>query len=447
MNPQNIKLSKANYKVMNPRLAAVQIITNLLNGNGSLSVHFYNAKYEALSAGDRSLLKEICFGVTRLYPRLSFIANQLLSKKIRNKDKDIYVLILIGIYQVLELRVADHAAVSETVNIAKNLKKKWAVGLINAVLRNCIRQKGDLIASVSGNEEAKWCLPDWLIKRLKNAWPDNWQQIAEYSLSKPPLSVRVNGARFSREEYLTILSKSDIRYEEIYPTIHGVIILDPCPVDKIPGFIDGGVSVQDGSAQFAAGLLDLKSGMRVLDACAAPGGKTCHILESCSHTEVVALDIEEQRLKRVSENLSRLSLSAEICCGDAANPEEWWDGKQFDRILLDAPCSGIGVIRRNPDIKVMRTPDEIDKLSKQQLTLLQSIWPLLKPGGILLYATCSVLPQENELLIKQWLEVQKDAKIVDIAIQCGHSQQYGWQILTGDNNLDGFYYAKIGKIK
>lgn len=434
-------------KTKNIRLSAAQIIAALIGGRGSLTTHlsdFVNNETLEIEK-DVSLLKHICYGVARYFPRLEFIASQLLKKPFKKKDADIYALVLIGIYQIFEMRIKDHAAVSETVNAVKLTEKGWATGLVNGVLRNCIRQKDDLAIKIDKNESAKLVLPQWFIDKIKRIWPEDYISIAESFLTHPPMSLRVNSFKTEVDEYLQMLQNEGIEAKEIIGVKDGINIEFPLSVDKTPGFNKGLVSVQDGSAQYAAQLLDVKNEMKILDACAAPGGKSCHILELAPQAKLTAIDCEEERLVLVEQNLDRLQFSAELICADACAVDKWWNGEKFDRILLDAPCSGTGVIRRNPDIKITRNEKQIKQLIALQRSLLQALWPLLNDDGLLLYATCSIIPQENDEQIKGWLASNKEAKRVDINLASGHPLPCGWQILPGMNNLDGFYYALMRK--
>ena len=288
--------------------------------------------------------------------------------------------------------------------------------------------------------------PVWLLRQIEIDWPERSSQILEANNRQPPMVLRVNLALNSRDQYLQSLSDHELAAKTVSFCESSLILSRPVPVELLPGFEQGHVSVQDTAAQLAAGLLDVQVGQRVLDVCAAPGGKTVHILESQPHLkELVAIDIDEARLSRVQENLLRSNVSAQLIVGDAAKPKDWWDGQLFDRILLDAPCSALGVIRRHPDIKILRKPDDIKALQLLQKSILAATWPLLSSGGLLLYATCSILKQENEEQIMGFLAMHADAFEVPIDATWGNAAQRGRQILTGDSEMDGFYYALIKK--
>jgi len=392
------------------------------------------------------MVQELCYGVLRWWLRLHWIAHSLLERPLKQRDSDLEALILIGIYQLLYMRVPTHAAVAETVEGARGLGKPWAAGLINGVLRNLLRNQEDLLASIGEDVAVDLSCPEWLLGMLKKAWPDHWRSILEAANGRPPMSLRVNLKRCSRNDYFELLQKASIAARPIPDVASGVLLDKPQDVFGLPGFVDGLVSVQDGGAQLAAGLLDLQSGDKVLDLCAAPGGKTCHILELApADISMTAVDIHADRLQRVRENLQRLGLTATLYSGDAAEPEGEWADTGYDRILLDVPCSATGVIRRHPDIKLLRRPDDIGALADLQQRILQSAWSLLKPGGVLVYATCSLLPRENEKQSESFLSRQKDACELPIDATWDHARSHGRQILPGEGSMDGFYYARIMK--
>jgi len=430
------------------RLAAVKVLQQVVGEGQSLSAQLaYNLP--RVAAEERGLVQEICYGVLRWLPQLDAILEKLLTKSIKRKDMDVEMLLLVGIYQLQHLNLPDYAAISETVEVAHKLRKQWAKGLVNGVLRNFQRDGEKIITGIdaySESDESKYLHPQWLIGKIKKSWPDSWEQILDANNQRPPMTLRVNLAQTSREEFCRELDGAGIEHQIAQFSRSGVTLAKPMPVDQIPGFIDGFASVQDGAAQLAAQLLAPESGDRILDACAAPGGKTAHILESVSECELTALDQDPLRLERVEENLERLGLRAQVIAGDAAKPDEWWDGEAYDRILLDAPCSATGVIRRHPDIKVLRHPDDIDTLVVLQRQILDAMWGLLKPGGTLLYATCSILPQENSRQIDSFIERTTDVEVVPIDGEWGTASGAGRQILPGEDGMDGFFYAMLRKI-
>lgn len=428
---------------MNTRALAAQILRRVTEEGASLTAALEAELPKIPAANDRAFVQALCFGVVRWYHRLDFILRQLATKPIR--DEQIRLLALIGLYQLEYTRVKPHAAVAETVSAAD--RKEWARSLLNGVLRNYQRQRENLLHRADRDEAAAYSFPLWMISKWKNYWGSDMEPLVDGSNEAPPMTLRVNLRLLSRHEYLLKLEQAEIDAYACDSAASAIILKSPVGVEKLPGFRQGEVSVQDESAQLAAGLLDLQPGQRVLDVCAAPGGKTLHILESePALAEVHALDIARERLTRIEQNLQRCGLSARLIVGDGANPSAWWDGKPYDRILVDAPCSATGVIRRHPDIKLLRKPTDIAQLQTQQQQILQAVWPLLAPGGVLLYATCSVMKAENEQQALEFLETHPGAKEWEISeVGWGRSQAVGRQILTGEGNMDGFYYARFIK--
>ena len=423
---------------------AARITAEVLREHRSLST-LLPARLGKLAAQERGLAQELCFGVQRWAPRLQAIAGQLLDRSLKAKDSDIHALILIGLYQQLYLSIPRHAAVAETVAATRALRKDWARGLVNGVLRNFLRREEELLASVDEQATALHAHPLWLLERLQTAWPGQWAAVVTGNNQRPPMTLRSNRQHQDRDSYLNLLQEAGITASALSHSPDAITLDKPCGVERLPRFTEGAVSVQDEAAQLAAGLMQLEAGMRVLDACAAPGGKTCHMLERQPKLEMLALDSDPDRLKRVEENLARLRLKARCQAGDAAQPDAWWDGQPFDRILLDAPCSATGVIRRHPDIKQLRRAGDIEPLVHQQALILRALWPLLAPGGMLLYATCSILPEENSRQVSAFLEQQPNAREHPVAASWGHAQTAGRQILPGEDGMDGFYYACLFK--
>jgi 16S rRNA (cytosine967-C5)-methyltransferase len=426
------------------RTLAVQVILQVLEGR-SLNEVLAPAQARAQER-DRALLQELCYGVSRWYFRLRAISGQLLERPLKKRDRDVELLILLGLYQLLYLRIPAHAAVAETVETARAMGKSWAAGLVNGVLRRFQREQEQLLAAVDREPVALFAHPDWLLKEIQRAWPDRWQQILQAANTRPVMSLRVNLGRIPRQDYFKLLQSAAIAARPIENVSSGVMLDRPLDVTGLPGFSEGLVSVQDGGAQLAAGLLDLQPGQRVLDACAAPGGKSCHILEREPAVALTAIDLDAVRLQRVRENLQRLDLSAEVCEGDASAPAGEWAEAVYDRILLDVPCSATGVIRRHPDIKLLRRAEDIPALAELQSRILSKVWNLLKPGGILLYATCSLLPQENEQQIERFLAGRNDVRERPIEGAWGHGCERGRQTLPGEGSMDGFYYAVLEKV-
>jgi len=430
------------------RSRAARILAQVINDGRSLSDVLPAGLKGVADHRERALAQELVYGTLRWYYRLRTILDHLLKRPLRQRDGDLYCLLLSGLYQLSCMAVPSHVAVNETVKATRELKKEWASGLVNAVLRGYQRESVRLDAQVAQLSEAHYAHPGWFIDVLKKDWPGDWQDVLDAGNQRPPLALRVNQRQTGRDDYLVRLKQDGIKARAMKHADHGIIIESPVPVEELPGFSEGRVSVQDGAAQLAAGLLDLEAGLRVLDACAAPGGKTAHILESESGLQsLTAVDINPGRVRRIEENLSRLGLDARVLQGDAASPESWWDGRYFDRILLDAPCSATGVIRRHPDIKLLRRSQDITALASRQAHLLQAMWPLLSDGGMLLYTTCSVLLEENEGQIDRFLSAHSNAVATVIKVAWGRCCIHGRQILPGDEELDGFYFACIRKAK
>jgi 16S rRNA (cytosine967-C5)-methyltransferase len=391
---------------------------------------------------DKALVQFCAYEICRDYLRLDAMIKKLVAKPL--KDKNAYYLLLIGLSQLNSSRMPAYAVVSSTVEAAKKLKLFSLANLINAVLREFQRQQATLVAQLDQNPITQYSHPEWLIKLLQTAWPEQWHTICAENNKKPPLWLRINAIKTSPEAYLEMLHQNNIEVSAVYE--NACCLTTAVDVEQLPGFEQGLVSVQDRAAQMAAELLDLQAGQRVLDACAAPGGKTGHILEKQAQLqELLSIDNDPQRIHKIQENLTRLQLTANVALANALCPKEWWDGVLFDRILLDAPCSATGVIRRHPDIKVLRQAHDIQELAQQQLALLKALWPLLKPEGKFLYATCSVLPQENQNIVKQFCQENPDAEVIPFDRGWGTAVGVGRQILPGEQNMDGFFYALLIK--
>jgi len=436
---------------MKARLAATYVVAKVINSQNNSQNNKHNNLSQILdevlpkvAVNERALTYELSFGVIRWYFQLNEILSKLLSKPLKTKDYDLHALLLVGIYQLQHTDIASYAVVNETVNTAFALGKKFAKSLVNAVLRNFMRSKFEF-----SNDHIKFSHPSWLIDEFKQAYPDNWQNICIQNNAYPPFNLRINTAKISRNEYVLLLEQQGIKASLSLVSPYAITLDKYIAVNELPFFAQGFVSVQDEAAQLAAILLEPQNNMRILDACAAPGSKTCHILELAPNTRLLALDINNNRLNKLRQNLNRLKLNCEVKAFDATNLDDWWDGKYFDQILLDAPCSGAGVIRRNPDIKINRSLQDVANLQQIQANLLQQLWKTLAKGGVLLYATCSVLPTENSQQIANFLANNSDAKEIPIIGNFGIKQKYGVQLLPQNNANyyhDGFYYAKLTKI-
>ncbi|GLP97694.1 16S rRNA (cytosine(967)-C(5))-methyltransferase RsmB [Paraferrimonas sedimenticola] len=423
----------------NVRAAAAQVCFAVIDNGQSLSRELPRHQQTLANGKDKALLAELCYGVLRQLVQLERLISDRLQNPLKGKKRVIHHLLLVGAYQLYYTRVPVHAALSESVEATRKLKAPGMTKLVNGVLRQLERERPELSQD---SPSLTYNHPGWLIKSLQQAYPDQWQQVLEANNQRPPMWLRNNASLQSREQYLQELQQADIA-ASAGDSQDAILLEAPTDVANLPGFDAGRVSVQDGAAQWAAELLDAQPGERVLDACAAPGGKTCHILERQPQlASLLAVDFDGERLKRVHQNLARLNLQAEVLQADASNLNASYDGEQFDRILLDAPCSATGVIRRHPDIKWLRRASDIDELVLLQQQILEHLWQWLKPGGTLVYATCSVLPQENERQIKAFAEKTDDVRIE--AITAG-SDTLGWQLLPGKAQTDGFYYAKLVK--
>jgi 16S rRNA (cytosine967-C5)-methyltransferase len=392
---------------------------------------------------DRAFTQELVYGVLRWYWKLLPQLQSLLRRPLRRRDRDVEMLLLAGLYQLQYLSTPPHAAVAATVEACVEFDKAWAKKLVNGTLRNAIRGAATLDELAMSSVSTRTAHVEWFVRTLQSDWPAHWETILAADNEYPPCTLRVNALQGSRDEYLETLALAGIQARPTKYSVQGIRLDKPIPVESLPEFEQGRVSIQDEAAQLAATVLDLTDCARVLDACAAPGGKTAHVLESNpGHLSVVAVDRSAHRVALLSDTLRRLRLSA---ITHTARPEDWWDGTQFDRILVDAPCSGSGVIRRHPDIKIHRRENDIRKLVDQQIALLDSLWLLLKPGGKLIYGTCSVLRAENDRVISRFVAGGKGIRMDRIKAAWGVATDCGRQIITGEQYMDGFYYARLVK--
>ena len=446
------KKASKEIKKVNLRAAAAKTLAPVLKRQGSLNAHF-DTSIQSLNEKERPFFQELCFGTLRHFFELEAISKLLLDKPLRNKDADIYASILLGLYQLRHLRTPDHAAIAETVQSIKTFRKPWAIKLVNAILRGYSRDKQNIESKIAKNQELAFNHPSWLVSRIKKAWPNNWQEILIANNHIAPMCLRNNVRIDKRKEYLDQLKLLNIESQACESSANAIRLKHAQDPLTLPKFSEGRISIQDEAAQLSAYLLDLKPQQRVLDACCAPGGKTCHILENEPNLEeLIAIDLEASRMLRVEENLQRLNLEAKLVVANAEELDSWWDNKAFDRILLDAPCSATGVIRRHPDIKLLRREDDLAKLVDIQKNLLRVLWQTLKPGGILVYATCSILPEENANLILSFLDQQHDAQALALTdvqtgdiLKIGYPQAVGQQMFPQTDGHDGFYYARLRK--
>lgn len=428
---------------MNVRAVAARALGRVLSEGQSLATVLPPA-LECVTPDQRGLLQELCYGACRWQPCLQFLLDRLLIRPLAPSEVVVRCLLLIGLYQLWYLRIPEHAAVAETVTATRLLRKPWAVGLVNGVLRTALRRRTELTALLESDAEAHTAHPRWLLQRLQRDWPDDWSAIVAADNVRPPFSLRINLLRLDREAYRQHLTAVG-HPADLAGVDTALTLATPVDPARLPSFSEGWVSVQDAGAQRAAPLLEVQAGQRVLDACAAPGGKTGHLLECAPNLDLTALDCDPDRLERVRETLARLRQHAQLVLGDARQPSDWWDGIPYDRILVDAPCSATGVIRRHPDIKLLRRESDIAALAERQQILLARLWPLLRPGGRLLYATCSVLRAENDEVVTAFLATHPDAYECVISVDWGRAMPHGRQILPGEEGMDGFYYAVLGK--
>ncbi|MCH7854247.1 MAG: 16S rRNA (cytosine(967)-C(5))-methyltransferase RsmB [Proteobacteria bacterium] len=436
------------------RAAAAEAVDAVVTSGRSLDAAIAVAENN-LAPADRPLLRVLCYGSLRFHWRLAAQVANLLARPLKKRDSVIDALLRIGIFQLGDTRISDHAAVSLTAEAARMLRRPKLVPLVNAVLRNFLRS--DKPSPQDDGGETQFNHPSWFIESLRKDWPDQWQHILQANNQRAPMWLRVNRRHMSADQYLEILATArGVDKTKIGTVPEGfaqaICLAHPWAVDDLPGFREGDVSVQDGAAQIAAPWLLTGGGGRVLDACAAPGGKTGHLLELAGpEVTLTAIDSDPVRVDMINENLARLRLGATVLTADACRQDDWWDGELFDRILLDAPCSASGVIRRHPDIKHLRRVGDVDALARAQLGLLEALWSLLVVGGRLLYVTCSVLSQENDAIVARFKA--RHADVSEAAVLPNNNirdlmvaTSQGFQVLPGTHELDGFYFACLEKI-
>ncbi|OOG62947.1 16S rRNA (cytosine(967)-C(5))-methyltransferase [Rhodanobacter sp. B04] len=393
---------------------------------------------------DRALLMALLSEGARWWLRFDAAIDGLLEKSLRHKDPAIHALLVLGLVQLEILELRDYAAVAATVEAVRSLQRPQLAGLVNAVLRRWQRERETLIARLDARPQTRHAHPAWLAAALQRDWPAQADAVMTADNGEPPLMLRVNRQRSERQALIERLQAAG-QMATPHPWLSDAVILPhSTDVTRLPGFEDGLFAVQDGSAQVAADLADLRDGLRVLDACAAPGGKACHLLERAD-IDLTALEFDAKRAERIRQNLMRLRLNAKLVIGDAGAPAGWWKRQPFDRILIDAPCSATGVLRRRPDVRLHRRESDIAAMHAQQRRILSALWPLLAPGGRLVYITCSVLRAENEAIVGELLAAQPDAQAMAFTLPAGEAAAVGWQILPGDGDLDGMYYAVLQK--
>lgn len=433
---------------LNTRATAAKLAWQIIDKGQSLDAALGDYfLHRELSNQDRALTQELVYGVCRWYGELNQTAATLLKKPIRKQDRVIHHVLLVGLYQLRHLQTARHAAVAETVAACQQLNKPWAKNLVNGCLRSYLRTTRDSSAAVDQPQRQRLAHPTWMVEAIENAWSDHANTILAANNQRPAMCLRVNQRFVSRDAYLIVLANAGIASKADPYCTEGVILDKAVAVAALPNFANGAVSVQDSAAQLACGILNAKPGHLVLDACAAPGGKTAHLLERADTPITLhALDISEHRCAQLHNTLERLQLVAEVFVADACKPPAWPVPELgYDRILIDAPCSGLGVIRRHPDIKHHRRPDDILQLNKIQQALLNQLWFLLKPGGLMLYMTCSILPSENREQVEKFIATHTDARLAEFAHPNALALDFGKQTLPGVHGMDGFYYCLLKK--
>lgn len=418
------------------QLEAAKIIGKVVRNGRNLTQVLSETlhKQSNLTSQERGALQDLCYGTLRFYARLAFVLDSLLERRVR--ESPLRFLLLVALYQLQHTKASQHVVVDQAVRATKNVDPASS-GLVNAVLRNFLRKQSSLLEAADQNDESRFAYPQWWIDALKAQYGEQAAAILQAGNQHPPMALRVNVRHTTATEYQALLLQQDIESHRVEPD--ALILQHPIAVDRLPKFSEGWVSVQDAGAQYAARLLDVQDGMRVLDVCAAPGGKTAHLLE-ISDIKMVAVDKDEARLQRVRENLQRLCLKARVVCGDAAEPESWWDGELFQRILADVPCSASGVVRRHPDIKWLRRPEDIETFAVQQSQILEALWPLLAGDGKLLYVTCSIFARENQEVIAKFLVRHENANRIGLSLQ----EMIDGQLLPNGEH-DGFFYALLHK--
>ena len=422
------------------QLAAASAVGRVLAGSSLTGVLQEIRRADpALSKQQRGAIQDLSYGVLRYYGQLQAILALLLKKTLR--DKSLYHLLLVSVYQLQYSKASPHAVVDQAVSASRALTQgKGMQGLVNAVLRNFIRRRESLMQQAMAMDEGRYSYPQWWIDKLRRQCPEKFHEVLETGNQRPPMTLRVNCRKMNVEAYRGLLAENGMTAELLQSS--ALQLSQPVAVENLPGFAEGWVTVQDAGAQLAAALLDVRDGMRVLDACAAPGGKSTHLLE-LADVALTVLESDAARLVRVQQNLQRLNMPVErMICGDAANPHAWWDGRPYDRILADVPCSASGVVRRHPDIKWLRRESDLVKFAQNQQAILQALWKILSKGGKLLYVTCSVFAEENTMQIEKFLKYHPEAQSLPLPVTA--MSMYEGQLLPAAQH-GGFFYALLQK--
>lgn len=434
----------------NPRFMAASIAEAVFD-QGQAADAAMAGRFEAMNeAKDRALTRRLVHGLMRDWPRAEHVLGRLLQKPFKTKDRAVFFVLAIAVSELLDGKEPDHAVVHSAVEATRLAGAPHLAKLVNAILRRFLRERAAFETDWVDDPKMIFGYPGWLIEAIKKDWPAQWSDVLAAGNASPPLTLRVNRRHWSRDDAMAALQVVGMEASAMPVVSDAVMLANRQAIRDIPEFMAGGFSVQDASAQWAVDWLQLQAGQRVLDACAAPGGKAAHCLERAD-IDLLAIDNDPKRLDEVAQGLDRLGLIARCWVADATDPDDWWDGADFDRILIDAPCSATGVIRRHPDIRWLRQPDDLDSLIATQAAILTSLWPLLKPGGILVYVTCSVLAGENHHQIQRFLETHDDAEVLppieSSSPPPGRAMPVGWQVLPGEHHWDGFYFACLGRVR
>jgi len=449
---------RSNQKPISARLQALRWLVSVVSDGRSVNDLLANPQQHSVATGEIAFAKQLLFGSLRYYHQTKAILDQLLEKPLKQKDLDIYGILILGIYQLRYLAVPDHAALSECVELTRKIKKNWASGLVNAVLRSYLRDADEIDKKLAKAKTYQYSHPNWIINQLELDWGADAKLILQANTQRAPMTLRVNRNKIGVAEYQKQLDQAG-HVATCHPLASDALVMkSACDVYQLPGFEQGLVTVQDAAAQLAVDLLDLNDGQRVLDGCAAPGGKTTHILQRASNLCLTSVEMSETRINKIKQTLSRLEMSSNVICADILRLDDWWDGGLFDRVLIDVPCSASGVIRRNPDIKLHRKKSDLATLVELQQQILETCWGVLKPGGRLVYATCSVFKAENEGQMERFLAkhhanlVELPVKIASALVKTQHPKTtrqigtpLGYQIFPGEAQMDGFYLCGITK--
>lgn len=431
-----------NNSSKNTRIAAADTVRKIVDHKKQLNRVLAHVR-TTFDSKDQQLISEIVHGVVRWYWQLDAIAAALLKKPMQAKDRNVYFLLLVGLYQLKYMRIPPYACVSETVNAVSAMNKPWAKGLVNAVLRTYIRNS-DRASVDKSNMTGRYSHPQWMIDLIRCEWPQHWVEILQANNTRPQMTLRVNLKKCAVEQYLSKLAECGIEAHADETSEVGIRLTKRIRVSKLPDFDQGEVSVQNTASQLVSPLMDIQPGHRVLDACSAPGGKLMHMMEVQPEiSDIVAIDVDQSRCLDIRENLKRCRQNAIVLCEDATHPEDWWDGIPFDRILVDVPCSALGIVNKHPDIKHHRSLQDLEGFAKQQQDLLEALLPLVKKGGKLVYTTCTIIASENQTQIAQAVKRHCEFKLEELSSRYGLPTGCGRQRLQGIHDSDGFFYSSL----